>query len=232
MITGDIPQPKILLEGTHLTRKTDVAFALAEHVDIVGHRKRRWHIPLISAEWETRSDKQPTKSKPGRSMIDFQQDDWHWVEDSYETYLRMLELHKDYYWIIDRFHISTIVHQKQQGRIIDLDWVDNRLSALGFVLVHLKRRPSTFGEARRERLRYSENPDRYHRLEAFISEQELVTGLVAKSSMRSISVDVSDGNVQRIAQEIVDWIKKAGLFYRRHNASAPEICPLPVTPNG
>ena len=92
-----IPQPKILLEGTHLTRKTDVAFALAEHPDIIGMRKRRWHIPLLSAEWETRSDSQPTKANPGRSMIDFGPDDLPWVLECYENHTRLLELHRDYY---------------------------------------------------------------------------------------------------------------------------------------
>jgi len=67
-----IPQPKIILEGTHLTRKTDIAFALAEHPRIIGERKHRWHIPLVSSEWDTFSDEQPTKANPGRSMIEYE----------------------------------------------------------------------------------------------------------------------------------------------------------------
>ena len=43
--------PKIILEGTRLTFKTDVAFALNEHPRIVGPRKYKYHSPLISAEW-------------------------------------------------------------------------------------------------------------------------------------------------------------------------------------
>ena len=43
--------PKIILEGTRLTHKTDIAFALNEHPRIVGPRKYRYHSPLISAEW-------------------------------------------------------------------------------------------------------------------------------------------------------------------------------------
>jgi hypothetical protein len=41
--------PKIILEGTRLTFKTDIAFALNEHPRIVGPRKYRYHSPLISA---------------------------------------------------------------------------------------------------------------------------------------------------------------------------------------
>ena len=43
--------PKIILEGTRLTQKTEIAFALNEHPRIVGPRKYRYHSPLISAEW-------------------------------------------------------------------------------------------------------------------------------------------------------------------------------------
>ena len=43
--------PKIILEGTRLTHKTDIAFALNEHPRIVGPRKYRYHSPLVSAEW-------------------------------------------------------------------------------------------------------------------------------------------------------------------------------------
>jgi len=42
--------PKIILEGTRLTFKTEIAFTLNEHPSIVGPRKYRYHSPLISAE--------------------------------------------------------------------------------------------------------------------------------------------------------------------------------------
>ena len=40
--------PKIILEGTRLTHKTDLAFALNEHPAIVGPRRYRYHSPVIS----------------------------------------------------------------------------------------------------------------------------------------------------------------------------------------
>jgi hypothetical protein len=43
--------PKIILEGTRLTMKTEIAFALNEHPRIVGPRKYRYHSPILSAEW-------------------------------------------------------------------------------------------------------------------------------------------------------------------------------------
>jgi len=234
MITGDLPQPKIILEGTHLSRKTDVAFALAEHVDIVGHRKRRWHIPLISSEWETRSDRQPTKESPGRSMIDFLPEDLPWVMECYENCVRLLELHRDYYWIVDRFHISTISFQRQRrNRTIDLNWVDARLARLGFVLIHLRRDPDTFEVAREHRLTYSENPHRYNDLSLFIEEQKIIGELIERSAMRSLTVDVSDGNVARIAQEILDWTKDINAFYRPQDGWSDWDCePAGLRPPG
>lgn len=211
-----IPQPKILLEGTHLTLKTDIAFELAEHYEIIGNREHRWHIPLISAEWQTRSDVQPTKSAPGRSMIDFLSSDAEWAVDLFETYLRLLELNRDYYWIIDRFHISTIAYQQQvYGRNIDLSWVDRRLANLGVVLVHCHRSPESFEAARQYRLTYSENPHNYNNLDVFIREQDLMTELVANSAMPTITVDVSSGDISRIAALIIARTREMGLFFRR-----------------
>jgi len=209
-----IPQPKILLEGTHLTRKTDVAFALAEHPDVIGHRMRRWHIPLMSAEWETRSGAPPTKANPGRSMIEFREEDLDWVLDCYDAHLHLLELHRDHYWVIDRFHISTVSHQRlRYGREVRLDWVDERLRDLGFALVHCWRDPKTFAAARDHRLTYSENPARYHDLDLFVAEQATMEELVAKSTLPSLTVDVSDGDVDRIAADVIAWMKANGTFW-------------------
>ena len=43
--------PKVILEGTRLTHKTDIAFALNEHPGVVGPRRYRYHSPIVSAEW-------------------------------------------------------------------------------------------------------------------------------------------------------------------------------------
>lgn len=211
-----IPQPKILLEGTHLTRKTDVAFALAEHRDVIGSRRRRWHIPLLSAEWETRSDGPPTKERPGWSMIDFRADDEAWALECYENHTRLLELHRDYYWIVDRFHISTVSHQRLvYGREVELGWVDERLEALGFVLVHCWRAPDTFPAAREHRLTYSENPTRYQDLQAFVREQELMADLIAASRLPSLTIDVSQADVEDLSATILDWVREIGAFWWR-----------------
>lgn len=215
MSSALIPQPKIILEGTHLTLKTDIAFALAEHPRIIGCRKHRWHVPLVSSEWETRSDSQPTKENPGRSLIDFNLHDEPWAMEGYHTWARIFELHRDYYWIVDRFHISTRSYQLvHTGRDFRFEWLEERLSALNFHMVHCVRLPETFEAARAERLKYSENLTRYDDLQKFVAEQELMRRLMSESLLPTLEVDVSDNDVDRVASTVLDWVENTGGFWR------------------
>jgi hypothetical protein len=215
-----IPQPKIVLEGTHLTRKTDIAFLLAEHPRIVGNRKHRWHIPLVSSEWETFSDEPPTKANPGRSLIDFLPREEERAFAAYENWMRLFELQCDYYWIVDRFHISTMSYQRLvHGRTYDFGWLEKRLKALNFFLVQTARSADTFEKARADRLVYSENQHRYNDLQKFVEEQEFIRELVAASQLPTLEVDVSDDDIERAANEILDWVEAAGGFWDRPWAS-------------
>ena len=100
--------PKIILEGTRLTLKTDLAFKLNEHPQIVGPRKYRYHSPIISAEWCAF-----TNFPWGRGLINFEAEEEERAMKTYETWLQLFELMPYYSWIIDRFHISTILYQKK-----------------------------------------------------------------------------------------------------------------------
>jgi hypothetical protein len=210
-----IPQPKIILEGTHLTLKTDIAFALVEHPRIIGERKHRWHVPLVSSEWETHSDSPPTKAFPGRSLIDFEPHEEPWAMEAYHAWARIFELHRDYYWIVDRFHISTRSYQLQHAkRDYQFEWLEERLEALNFHMVLCVRLPETFEAARAERLKYSENPTRYDDLEKFLKEQDLMRRLMSESRLRTLEVDISDNDVDRAATRVLDWVESTGGFWR------------------
>jgi len=100
------PVPKIILEGTRLTYKTEIAFALNEHPRLVGPRKYRYHSPLISAEWCAF-----TNFPWGRGLINFLLEEEAQAMETYHTWVRLFELQKYYSWIIDRFHISTRMYQ-------------------------------------------------------------------------------------------------------------------------
>jgi hypothetical protein len=201
--------PKIILEGTRLTLKTEIAFALNEHPRIVGPRKYRYHSPLISAEWCTF-----TNYPWGRGPINFEPQEEALAMEVYATWARMFELQKYYSWIVDRFHISTQAYQKQTyGKDYDFRWLEQRLLPLGFQVIFLKRTPKSFASAREERLRVSGNPGQYDDLNRFIEEQELFKRLVAESSLPKLELDISDNDISKAVENIADWMEQTGALY-------------------
>ena len=183
--------PKIILEGTRLTFKTEIAFELNEHPRIVGPRKYRYHSPLISGEWCTF-----TNFPWGRGPINFEPQEEALAMETYHTWARLFELQKYYSWIVDRFHISTRAYQLQTyGRDYDFRWLEQRLVPLGFRLVFLNRSPESFAAAREERLKVSGKPDQYNDLNRFVEEQKLIRRLVAESALPRLELDISDNNI-------------------------------------
>src|SRR5512147_2028739 len=120
--------PKIILEGTRLTFKTDIAFALNEHPRIVGPRKYRYHSPLISAEWCAF-----TNFPWGRGHINFEPAEESLAMETYRTWVRLFALQRYYSWIVDRFPISTQAYPLQAWKQhYDFSWLEDRLRALNF----------------------------------------------------------------------------------------------------
>lgn len=198
--------PKLILEGTRLTHKTDIAFALNEHPRVVGPRKYRYHSPVISAEWCAF-----TNVPWGRGLINFEPQEEALAMETYATWARLFELQRYYSWIIDRFHISTIVHQRRvHGREFDFRWLEERLLPLGFRLVLCTRSPESFARAREERLKVSGNPGQYDDLTPFVAEQEDMRLEVGRSLLPSLEVDVSDDDVPGAADRIASWLEATG----------------------
>lgn len=203
--------PKIILEGTRLTFKTEIAFALNEHPRIVGPRKYRYHSPLISAEWCAF-----TNFPWGRGLINFEPHEEAKAMETYHTWARLFELQQYYSWIIDRFHISTRMYQLQTyGKDYNFAWLEQRLAALGFHLVFCTRTPESFEAARAERLKVSGKPNQYDDLGLFIREQELLRRLVGESVLPRLEVDVSDNNIARVTDRIADWLTETGGLWAR-----------------
>src|SRR5512135_2569357 len=156
--------PKIILEGTRLTHKTDIAFALNEHPRIVGPRKYRYHSPLVSAEWCGF-----TNVPWGRGLINFEPREEALALETYRTWMRLFELLRYYSWIVDRFHVSTQLHQlRRYGKHYDFRWLEDRLLAVGFRLIFCTRAPESFEAARAERLKVSGNPAQYDDVRSFV----------------------------------------------------------------
>ena len=209
-MSRDLPPkltPKIILEGTRLTHKTDIAFALNEHPRIVGPRKYRYHSPLVSAEWCAF-----TNFPWGRGLINFSREEEGLAMETYRTWARLFELQKYYSWIVDRFHVSTIVFQRRQGREYDFAWLEERLLPLGFTLVLCTRREESFARAREERLAVSGNPGQYRDLEFFFREQDEMRAAVGRSLLPHMVIDVSDGDIPRACGCIADWLAEKRLL--------------------
>ncbi len=201
--------PKVILEGTRLTHKTDLAFALNEHPRIVGPRKYRYPSPLVSAEWCAF-----TNFPWGRGLVNFAPEEQALAMETYATWARLFELQRHYSWIVDRFHVSTKVFQlRARGVDLDFRWLEDRLRPLGFRIVLCTRAPATFEAARAERLRVSGNPSQYDDLGAFVREQELFRRFVGASTLPSLELDVSDGDVARAADRVADWPETTGGLY-------------------
>jgi hypothetical protein len=201
--------PKIILEGTRLTFKTDIAFALNEHPRITGARKYRYHSPLISGEWCAF-----TNFPWGRGLINFEPHEEALAMETYHTWVRLFELQRYYSWIIDRFHISTRAYQLQtHQRDYDFGWLEQRLGPLNFRLVFLNRSPESFAAAREERLKVSGKPDQYNDLNRFIEEQALMKRFISESSLQKLELDISDNNVPQAVETIVDWMEATGGLY-------------------
>jgi hypothetical protein len=198
--------PKIILEGTRLTFKTEIAFALNEHTRIVGPRKYRYHSPIISAEWCGF-----TNHPWGRGLINFDPHEEALAMETYRTWVRLFELLRYYSWIVDRFHLSTVMHQLQYHDTgYDFGWLEERLVPLNFCLIFCTRSPESFPAARERRLAVSGNPAQYDDLSHFIDEQDLLRRLVAESRLPSLEVDISDNDIARATESIADWLTDSG----------------------
>jgi hypothetical protein len=198
--------PKLILEGTRLTGKTDLVLALNESPRITGVRKYRYHSPIVSAEWNGF-----VTNPYGSSLIDFEEPYEPLALEAYRTWLSLFELYRYYSWMIDRFHISTQMWQATyRGKRYSFDWLESGLAALGFRLVFCWREPSSFIEARGRRLKISSNPSQYDNLTNFVREQEVFQELVEKSAIPTLILDVTHRSTEEQVNYVADWLEASG----------------------
>jgi hypothetical protein len=206
---GDKLCPKIILEGTRLTGKTDLAFALNEHPQLVGPRNYRYHSPLISAEWCSF-----TNVPWGRGPINFEAHEEEQALETYRTWLKLFQLQRYYSWMIDRFHLSTQLYQREVfGRTYDFGWLEEGLQELGFHLVLCLRSIESFEAAREERLKISGNPSQYDNLDVFRTEQDQYIQLAKESILPVYELDITSKTIGAQADEIAEWMEVTGGLY-------------------
>jgi hypothetical protein len=194
--------PKIILEGTRLTNKTEIALRLNEHPRIVGPRKYRYHSPIISSEWCGF-----TNFPWGRGLINFDSNEEDKAMETYHTWVRLFELLQFYSWIVDRFHISTRVYQSRLGRDYDFEWLEERMLPLGFCIVFCTRTEDSFEKAREERIKVSGKPSQYDDLDIFIREQEEFRKAISQSILPHFEIDMSNDTVDSVCDKIADYLE-------------------------
>ncbi len=198
--------PKIILEGTRLTNKTETAFELNEHPRFVGPRKYRYHSPVVSGEWCGFTN-QPW----GRGLINYLPEEEQLAKETFEQWLGLFEKLRYYSWIVDRFHLSTQAYQlSTYGRVMDFTELEERLATLNFRMVLLTRQPDSFEAARAERLKVSGNPKQYNDLSLFIKEQDHLRALAKKSKLIWTEIDITNLTPKEAADEITDWAIETG----------------------
>jgi len=213
--------PKVVLEGTRLTGKTDLALALNRHPRFVGPRKYDYPSPLVSAEWCGFSN-----VPWGRSLLSYAPEQAARALETYRTWARLFELLPFYTWIVDRFHLSTASFQIAAGRPApDFAWLEARLRPLGFRIVLCTRRSETFATARERRLQVSGNPSQYDDLTPFRVEQERLRALAAASRLPVFELDVSDDDLAAAADRVVDWLAASGGLTWPWGLPAGEVIP-------
>lgn len=201
--------PKIILEGTRLTFKTEIAFALNQHPRVVGPRQYRYHSPIVSAEWCAL-----TNFPWGRGLINFQPDEQDKALETYETWVRLFELQRYYSWIVDRFHLSTKAFQSvHNGVELDFSGLEERLTAIGFGVVYMRRSSESFAQARTRRLVVSGNPSQYDDLELFVQEQEVFDQLIKGTRLPVLTLDISDNDTDLAVEQIADWLHDTGRIW-------------------
>jgi len=210
IVPGTKRCPKVILEGTRMTHKTDLAFALNEHPRMMGPRKYRYHGPLVSAEWSTF-----TAEPWGHGLIDYAPEQEALAMETYRTWLHLMQLQRHYSWVVDRFHVSTIHYQETHGRTVDLDWLDAGLAELGFRLLLCTRRPGTFAAAREERLKVSGMPSQYDDVDRFAREQERFRELCASSWMPVLELDITDGDLDAACVQTAEWLETTDAMWCR-----------------
>lgn len=201
--------PKVVLEGTRLTNKTEIAFALNEHPGFVGARKYRYHSPIVSGEWCGF-----TNHPWGRGLTNFDPEETTLARDTFDAWLRIIELQRYYSWIIDRFHVSAqVAQQRLNGLSFETEWIEERLALLGFHLVLCVRSEASFAAARERRLKVSGNPSQYDDLSPFYEEQAAMRAVAERSILPTLVLDVSDDDIAGAADRVVAYLEGNGGLY-------------------
>ena len=198
--------PKLFLEGAPLTLKTEMCLALNRHPRIVGTQHCRAPSPLVSGKWPGF-----TNLPSGRGLIDFCPEEESQAMEAFATWARLFELLPYSSWLVDQFHLSTLVHQARGGGPrYDFGWLEERLRPLGFRIILCTRSEDSFAAAREEHRQVIKSPSRYDDLDALVAEQADFRRAAEDSILPCLEIDVSSGDIGAAVDSVATWLHGTG----------------------
>ena len=188
----------IILEGPNLTYKT----TLGRKMD------SRYGVTYISAEWQV--EHKPFQPYIGPNLMNITPSYTGIIMEAFYHLVRILQIFRYQTFVIDRFHISAQFFQRKfRNMYTDFIWLEEMLLPLDARIILCTRDPKTYEAALQKRLSQSYHPELYPTSnEEFAKDQEIYRRLVQQSYLKSLKVDVTNGNLERVIREIVQWLGK------------------------
>jgi len=168
----------------------------------------RFSATLVSAEWHVFHE--PYQPYIGPSLINIIPPYTGIIMEAYYHLARIMRIFRYQKFIIDRFHISAQFFQRKlRNTNIDFSWLEDMLIPLDVRIILCTRNPETYEDVLQKRLSQSYPPELYpSNAEEFARDQEVYRELVRNSRLKSLEVDVTDGNLDQVIQEIARWYRK------------------------
>ncbi len=188
----------LILEGVNLTYKTTLGNKMAS----------RYGTTYISAEWQV--EHEPFQPHIGPNLVNIIPPYTGVIMEAFYHWARIMQIFRYQTFIIDRFHISAQFFQRKlQNMQIDFNWLEDLLLPLDARIILCTREPRTYETLLQERLSQSNHPELYpSNAKEFAKDQDIYRKLVQQSRLKSLEVDVTDGNLERVIRKIAQWLEK------------------------
>jgi hypothetical protein len=179
---------KIIIEGIDQANTKGIALALSESPRLIDETSYRRYTSVISTKWGNFYD-----FPWGKNLVDFEPTEEDQAMKNYGVWVRLIELQRNYNWIIDRFHISTQQYQLQRNNHkCDFNWLEERFQNLGFHLVLVTQNADIVTRTIESHKKVKQ-------------AQDLLRKISSESLLPRLELDISEMNIQEIIESISGW---------------------------
>ncbi len=138
--------------------------------------------------------------------INFSENELQKAIQLYKTWLDLIKVQNDRFWVIDGFHLATKIYQKVYNNFdFDVKWIEERLKESDFKLVLCKREESSFQRVIEENEKLNEE-EKQIKISNLRKEQIAFEEEFEKSTLEKRIIDVSHGNFKKSSNEIASWL--------------------------